>query len=739
MKYNFFRKILITYNIIIFTIISIIFIGYYIKIQSNTQQRINKSNSINFLAYVDDCEELFNNINYTAEAVKATKSIDMFMYSSSNDYYIKMTQLFNDLSVLSQNMHERQFTIVVHKINDNTAVSNVSTTTVDAVLNELNIDPDTYRNIVSKLPENSLDMGHYIFTDNYVIYVTSKRYIDNKMIIMLILDAQKFKMSNFSENMAVSFTLSGSDSTDLRTNILKPAIAFDTANAKMQEGLYNKKYGSVTYKWINSRFLNLDYFYYTDNSIADKNMVITILDMFFALLGTCALAFVLILYGSIRLYKPIRKLIDAFKFLNINENQFQISNNEIDYIAEQVHNTKNLNQELTKKIDDNNKYIEDKLIYEILTGSYCKETVDVELAKLNLGWFYEKCFVVIFEFSNHNNELIIKEPSFLNNVKNFIYEQLIENFKCRSLLYGDIPLCFVVNCNSILILKEKLNNLVYSINTSFNMLSSVYIGSMSESITELRKSFITACRLLDNKNLISIRNIYDYRDLDELPESLVVYPINTELQLINAVDKNNREEAMRIIEYIFDEYVNKFFENKEDRELIVITLANTINRVLQKTGFKISYIFGNGKIPYLELGKCNNSSSLKQYIINVFDKILDEVQNANEVKLNQLKKNLAEYINKNLSTNISLLSISEHFNLSPNYMSYIFKTAMGDNFKDYLTKKQFEAAATILKEDPSIKLIDLANNVGIGSVNTLIRIFKKYSGVTPGQFIKEII
>lgn len=73
----------------------------------------------------------------------------------------------------------------------------------------------------------------------------------------------------------------------------------------------------------------------------------------------------------------------------------------------------------------------------------------------------------------------------------------------------------------------------------------------------------------------------------------------------------------------------------------------------------------------------------------------------------------------------------------PNYMSYLFKSVVGTNYKDFLSKKQFELAAKLLSENPSIKLVELGEQVGISNVNTLIRMFKKYTGAPPGQFIKN--
>ncbi len=614
MKNSFLARILITYVIIVFSLIFIIFIGYYIYIQNEAQKRIEESDSASFLTYVGNCEELFETINYIAGAVRTINSLDRFAYSSKEDYYVRLTELYNDMSMLNQRLAERQCKVVVHKINDSTAVSSLSTITIPALVSEFGISPATYKDIISGLSDTPLYGGHYVFTDRSIIYITSKSYVDNKMIILVIIDAARIVMKTPDEDMTVSFTPEGRSVTDLRTKASNIPVKLES-DASMTSGtLYTKKQDNLTYKWVKSRFLSLNYFYFTNSSMINKKMIVTMANMLFILLGVCVLAFVVILFFSIRLYKPIERLINTFMSFDVNGKLSKSSINDIDYIAQQVCNIRSSNQELVKKVEDSNKYIMDKLIFEILMGSYNPTTVDAELKRLSLDWLCEECFVIAFELSDVNNEMLVKSPALLDNVVKVIREQIGSDFRCENILLNQDTPCFVVNCSSISILKDRLNEIVAVIDTAFGLLLSAYIGNMSEGLDGLRTSFITGNRLLENKNLISIKNVYDYRDIKELPVNLVVYPLNNEMQLINAVEKNNSHEVKRLINYIFAEYVDKAFINKEYRDLIIFALANTINRSMQKAGIQLSSVSEEGKILYLELKMCKDSHMLLSLI-----------------------------------------------------------------------------------------------------------------------------
>ncbi|HHV96122.1 MAG TPA: helix-turn-helix transcriptional regulator, partial [Clostridiaceae bacterium] len=67
------------------------------------------------------------------------------------------------------------------------------------------------------------------------------------------------------------------------------------------------------------------------------------------------------------------------------------------------------------------------------------------------------------------------------------------------------------------------------------------------------------------------------------------------------------------------------------------------------------------------------------------------------------------------------------------YISKIFKDTMGEGIQDYINKVRLnKAKALLLGENENLECI--AKKVGYTNSNGLIRVFKKYEGVTPGQY-----
>lgn len=83
--------------------------------------------------------------------------------------------------------------------------------------------------------------------------------------------------------------------------------------------------------------------------------------------------------------------------------------------------------------------------------------------------------------------------------------------------------------------------------------------------------------------------------------------------------------------------------------------------------------------------------------------------------------------------NLSLYSIADECNITYTHLSRVFKLETGVGLLQYINEFRMEIAKKhLLETDQSIAQI--AESVGYGNSNSLIRAFKKYNGITPGKF-----
>ncbi len=103
----------------------------------------------------------------------------------------------------------------------------------------------------------------------------------------------------------------------------------------------------------------------------------------------------------------------------------------------------------------------------------------------------------------------------------------------------------------------------------------------------------------------------------------------------------------------------------------------------------------------------------------------------------QIIEKVKEYLRINYR-HASLEEASACVNLSPTYLSKIFKEKSGINFSDLLTKVRMDKACELLR-DPQYKAYDVAFYVGYDNPKNFSRAFKTYYKISPMEYRKQIL
>lgn len=82
---------------------------------------------------------------------------------------------------------------------------------------------------------------------------------------------------------------------------------------------------------------------------------------------------------------------------------------------------------------------------------------------------------------------------------------------------------------------------------------------------------------------------------------------------------------------------------------------------------------------------------------------------------------------------LSLALIADQVGLSPAYLSQLYKTVSGRSVAEALLRLRVQRAKDLLKE-PTIPIKEIADRTGFSGDAVLIRVFKRFEGVTPGRY-----
>lgn len=100
----------------------------------------------------------------------------------------------------------------------------------------------------------------------------------------------------------------------------------------------------------------------------------------------------------------------------------------------------------------------------------------------------------------------------------------------------------------------------------------------------------------------------------------------------------------------------------------------------------------------------------------------------------QLSYDVMRYINDHLNEDIGIELLSHQFYMNRSYLSRKFKDEAGCSIREYIILKRVALAKTLLQQGKSVS--ETCEACGFHDYTNFIRTFKKYAGVSPGQFTK---
>ena len=83
-----------------------------------------------------------------------------------------------------------------------------------------------------------------------------------------------------------------------------------------------------------------------------------------------------------------------------------------------------------------------------------------------------------------------------------------------------------------------------------------------------------------------------------------------------------------------------------------------------------------------------------------------------------------------------LSDLAEHYGMSPNYFSSMFKKEMSRSAVNYITELRINQARELLYHS-ELSVVDISKKVGYEDSQYFFRVFKKYLGMTPLQYREE--
>jgi len=286
-------------------------------------------------------------------------------------------------------------------------------------------------------------------------------------------------------------------------------------------------------------------------------------------------------------------------------------------------------------------------------------------------------------------------------------------------------------------IKRMFKDLISGIEMKLDVSLVAAVGKPVKSIYEVYVSFNDAINLLQYKNAMDKRTVITFEDLKNLKDTSYYYPLDTERNIIDYLVNGQVEKAKLILNNILERNLKSIQLSKEGLTEFKFAIVATLKRILQQLNKTTEEVFGEGSILYLELNSCSDNAQLMQKINDIFNTLALRISKEDSEFGHSIVNSILHYMHQNYNRDISLTDVADEFNISLRYVGKLLKDNLNISFKDYLSQYRIKKAKEILSKNPDITVNELAGIVGCNNVNTFIRMFKKYEGITPGEYIKN--
>jgi two-component system, response regulator YesN len=697
--------------------------------------------------------------NSVIEQILMEPYVIKYNYREKTDYYdiIKIKAALENISVI---FSKTNYIIGITKFSNNTVITPKGTVTVNYFFDDLNISYDDI-NRINKFynskgyPDNQFisvrsTVDHSAYHKKNIITIIKKTLIPGSE------DTDFLFFFSFYEDKLIPYSSTiGNGLFAIFDNNRLISICSD--NDKITTDLFNKSLSEKLANNINvpSKHINdslTGYQLYSKNSavsnwlyiyMVPENNYVNIMQNNF--LDTLFISFGLILAGIIaalimtrKFYKPVLRVVNLFKSHGEN-----IRQDELTYIEKMALKIKKTNESLNTTIKNNRLPLKTKFVRDLLYGLVLSNSIKEKLHRFELEWMDNPLTCAVLELVNHKelDEKFTKEA--LLNIKSeilyIIKKQLEPNVKCQIFDLDYKRYVIIFKHTNVDYLKELIHTALTGIDFDLELCMVAATGSPCNNVCDIHKSFNTAISLLENRYALSRKTVISLEDMNaDFKKRIYYFPENIRKNLINAVLKTDKNTVRLIIDNLLKHNLEGKMLHKNIVYQFFLSIIESISFIANQTGLNMENLFDTDGSLFDELKNCANRKQIQNKIHSYFTILIDRIIAENHKHDEQFKKKMIDFIRHNYCKDIALTDIADEFNLTPGYVSKLFKKLTRENFKDYLNRYRVDRAKEIMKNNKNILVKDLAVKVGCNSTITFIRIFNKYAGTSPGNYLQSL-
>ena len=247
----------------------------------------------------------------------------------------------------------------------------------------------------------------------------------------------------------------------------------------------------------------------------------------------------------------------------------------------------------------------------------------------------------------------------------------------------------------------------------------------------------------EQRSLLEHRQTQEqHQDIGEYLQQLKVegvqtaYPLDKEQALIRAITEGDQSEARRLLNELLGHI---FFSTGGDFATMrarSLELMALLSRAAADGGADLEQVLALNQRFLRESDYLRSTDELTVWLTRVIERYAALVFDLVDVKHKDIIYKAINYMKRNFTGKLTLEDTARHVGFSPTYFSKVFKEEMGATFNNYLGNLRVERSKMLLLAG-KLSVGEVCTAVGFEDQSYFIKVFRRYTGVTPGKYRKQ--
>jgi two-component system response regulator YesN len=458
----------------------------------------------------------------------------------------------------------------------------------------------------------------------------------------------------------------------------------------------------------------------------------------------CSIIFVLValfaLYGSRRMYSPIKRLFEFTKGIEVED---QDNKDELVSIEKRFSTLFSTERRLQQQVIGQFSQLKEFFMLKLFAGQLSDSDFAYRSQTFGYPAHWKRLGVLAVQidslqetrYREHDKDLL------LFAINNIVGEIISREERFSPILLDQSQVTLLLSSyEHEAQLKQQFYDIAEQIKAKVHeflqLPVSIGISRPFERVTQSVLAYGECLEALKCRMSLGQEIIIHYEDIDAGKKMMEV-TVYTQLKLMEDQLGNALKAGdQAAVDMIFDKYIAAIVEKGihfNEYPVLMMQLIAKVFHLVQEQGGSVKHVLGKKATIEHFLKLTTLESIIKWFKAELFEPIISFSNQQAESQYMNIANQMIKLVHERYDQEISLEACASILNFHPVYLSRVFKKEMKVNFSEYLAEYRMNIAKTWL-ENTSWKVSEIAERLNYTNTTAFIRTFRKIVDMTPGQY-----